>query len=252
MQYIEEELKFKEASSSKELLSRGGNAVSVLGIAMRLGNTPIVKDLKKLMQLTGGTMPADLEVLLEKQDIYLIVHMIGALRLQGSATVEELQYNAEIIDVTGAQTIDLLPNTSFRELATINLGFEGSLSSSGNFSASLPDTLVQSLLQKDITLGGDMKIQLSGNAGFVGKFTYSLKFPVFQSSGIASNFCTWILNSKDTPLLGDQLLIQTLAVPKGTEKVTYTIKGVCRVDKGIFWATQEKETQPYNIIVKLQ
>ena len=96
-----------------------------------------------------------------------------------------------------------------------------------------------------------MKIQLSSNAGFVGKFTYSLKFPVIQSAGIASNFCNWILNPIDTPLLGDQLLIQTIAVPKGTEKITYKVKGVCKADKGLFWKQQTMETEEYNIRVDL-
>lgn len=222
----------------------------VLGITVRLGNEPIVKDLKKLYEYSAKTIPPDLQVLFQKKDIYLIVHSISAIRLSGSAKVDELQYIAEIIE-KGMQTIDLLPNTSFNDFATINWGFEGSLSGSGNFSATLTDALTQSLLQDEITLGGDMKIQLSTNAGFVGKFTYSLKFPVIQSAGIASNFCNWILNPQDNPLLGDQLLIQTVAVPKGTEKITYKTKGVCKADRGIFWKQQIMETAEYRVEIKL-
>ena len=230
--------------------SIGKGVPMILGIKVRLGNEPIVKDIKKLYEYSSKAIPADLQVLFEKKDIYLIIHAISAVRLSGKAKVEELQYNAEIIE-KGSQTIDLLPNTAFKELARINLGFEGSLSGNGNFSATLPATLTQSLLQNEITLGGDMKIQLSSNAGFVGKFTYSLKFPVIQSAGIASNFCNWILNPIDTPLLGDQLLIQTIAVPKGTEKITYKVKGVCKADKGLFWKQQTMETEEYNIRVDL-
>ena len=264
MNYFEETFSFEELKP--EILTRGlqnknsgrfqktriqNNAPLILGIAVRLGNEPIVKDLKKLYEYSAKTIPPDLRVLFEKKDIYLIVHAISAVRLSGSAKVDELQYIAEIIE-NGMQTIDLLPNTVFKELATINLGFEGSLSGNGNFSATLPDALTQSLLQDEITLGGDMKIQLSANASFVGKFTYSLKFPVIQSAGIASNFCNWILNPQDKPLLGDQLLIQTVAVPKGTEKITYKTKGVCKADRGIFWKQQIMVTREYNIEVVLQ
>jgi hypothetical protein len=241
-----------ERSLSKDFqrISVEKDVPMILGIKVRLGNEPIVKDLKKLYQYSGKAIPADLQVLFQKKDIYIIVHAISAVRLSGSAKVDELQYNAEIIE-KGSQTVDLLPNTSFRELAAVNLGFQGSLSGNGNFSATLPDTLTQSLLQNEITLGADMKIQLSSNAGFVGKFTYSLKFPVIQSAGIASNFCNWILQPLNTPLLGDQLLIQTVAVPKGTPKITYKVKGVCKADKGLFWRQQTMETAEYNIEVDL-
>jgi len=245
---IESTDKFK---GTKRLISNE-NEQSILGITVRLGNTPIVKDLKNLFTYAEKSIPADLQVLFDKRDIYLIVHMIGAVRLNGSAKVDELQYNAEIVNANGAQTIDLLPNTTFRELASLSIGIEGSLSGRGNFSATIPSSLSQALLEQEITLGGDMKIQLSSNNNFVGKFIYSLKFPVIQSTGISSNFCTWILNPQNTPLLGDQLLIQTLAVPKGTDKIIYKAKGVCKADKGLFWKQQVMETKEYDIEVNLQ
>lgn len=263
MNYFEETLSFEEAKPEKITRSIKGKGArgfqqllikkdvpNILGITVRLGNEPIVKDLKKLYEYSAKTIPPDLQVLFEKKDIYLIVHAISAIRLSGSAKVDELQYNAEVIE-KGAQTIDLLPNTTFKELATINLGFEGALSGNGNFSATLPATLTQALLPDEITLGADMKIQLSSNANFVGKFTYSLKFPVIQAAGISSNFCTWVLNPQDKPLLGDQLLIQTLAIPKGTEKITYKIKGVCKADKGLFWEQQILETSEHKIEIDL-
>ena len=263
MNYFEETFLFEELKP--EIRTRGlqkrnsrdlpeliiqNNAPLILGIAVRLGNQPIVKDLKKLYEYSAKTVPSDLRVLFEKKDIYLIVHAISAIRLSGSAKVDELQYIAEIIE-EDMQTIDLLPNTTFKEFATIKFGLEGSISGSGNFSAKLPDALTQSLLQDEITLGADMKIQLSTSSSFVGKFTYSSKFPVIQSAGIASNFCNWILNPLDNPLLGDQLLIQTVAVPKGTEKLRYKVQGVCKADRGLFWKQQTMETYKHIIEVDL-
>lgn len=254
MNYFEEKLYFEEKTPSKleRSLFDSKKEKQKLGIVLRLGNSPIVKDLHKLFEYSGKTLTPDLKTLFDKKDLYIIVHMIGAIRLNGSAKVDQLQYNAEIIDVDKAQTIDLLPNTSFKELIKINLGCEGAINGNGNFSASIPTTLTQSLLDKEIGLGGDMKIQLSTNANFIGKFTYSLKFPLIQSTGIASNFCTWILNPQENPLLGDQLLIQTLAVPKGTKKITLKAKGVCKADRGLFWKQQTLETNTYDIVVNLE
>jgi hypothetical protein len=253
MNYFEEELKFieeeKESRSFESTLFN--NVPQELGISLRLGNAPIVKDLKKLMDFSGKSLPPDLQVIFEEKNIYIIVHMIGAIRLKGSAKVDELQYNAEIINSTGAQTLDLLPNTTFKELLNINIGFQGSISANGNFSASIPPELIETLASTNVTLGGDMNIQLSTDSNFVGKFTYSLKFPVVQSLGIASTSCTWILNPQNVPLLGDQLLVQTIAVPKGTEKITYLAKGICKADRGLFWKKKEIETAIYTIEVPL-
>lgn len=263
MKYFEETFEFEEDkpldfNASLDLDETMGYARitpketpgEILGIKVRLGNEPIVKDLKKLYSYSNKAIPADLQVLFENKDIYLIVHAISAIRLSGSAKVDELQYHAEFVE-KGPQTIDLLPNTTFKEVLKVGLGFEGSISGGGNFSASLPATFTQSLLPEVITFGADMKVQLSSNANFVGKFTYSLKFPMIQAAGIASNYCTWVLNPKDQPLLGDQLLIQTIAVPKGTKNITYKTTGVCKADRGLFWKQETMRTGEYLIGVGL-
>lgn len=263
MKYFEETFKFEEDkpldfNASLDLDETMGYARimpeekpgEILGIRIGLGNEPIVKNLKKLYSYSSKTIPADLQVLFEKKDIYLIVHAISAIRLSGSAKVDELQYHAEFVE-KGPQTIDLLPNTSFKEVIKVGLGFEGAISGGGNFSTSIPSELTKTILPQEITLGADMKVQLSSNANFVGKFTYSLKFPFIQSAGISSNFCTWVLNPKDQPLLGDQLLIQTVAVPKGTKNITYKTTGVCKADRGLFWKQETMKTEEYLIRVGL-
>ena len=251
MDFIEEQLNFVERPKSIDRGLFNNNVPQELGIALRLGNAPIVKDLKKLLEFSGKELSPDLKVIFQEKDIYLIVHMIGAVRLKGNAKVHELQYNAEMIDIDGAQTLDLLPSVAFRELLNVSVGFQGSISANGNFSAAIPVALTQTLTEKDITLGGDMKIQLAADANFVGKFTYSLKFPVVQSNGVASTFCTWVLNPENTPLLGDQLLIQTIAVPKNTKSIVYKAKGVCVADKSLSWKKQTMETKDYTITVSL-
>ena len=98
-----------------------------------------------------------------------------------------------------------------------------------------------------------MQIQLSSNASFIGKFNLSVKYPVVQSVGIASNSCSWVLSpdEKKTPLLGDQVLVQTIAVPKGVDGLTYSAYGVVKVDRGLFHFQEQKRTQEYQIAVKL-
>jgi hypothetical protein len=266
MKFFEEEHTFLEAvterSGIKNLKKNSFNdndsetgdsdSQQLLGIKIRLGNEPIVKNLLELLQATGSVVPAEISTLFKTKDIYSVVHAIGAIRTEGKAKVSELQYEAQVKGIPGVQTIDLLPNTSFKDVWKLNMNFEGSMSANGNFSATVPAELTQALIpNKFVTLGGDIKLQLANNSSFIGKFSCGLKLPVVQSLGIASNTCTWILNPQENPLLGDQLLVQTIAVPKGTQKITYSMFGVLKADKGILWKKQEIKTKVYEVEVAL-
>lgn len=266
MQFIEETLEFstplrlEQSSLIKSLsiealptLNRLTGDTQMAGITVRLGNQPIVHSLRKILELSNANIPPEIEVLFEKKNIYSIVHTIGAIRVDGSAEVDELQYHAKVINIDNAQTIDLIPSTKFKEALKASVTIEGSMSATGNVSAKLPAELINSLLPKYLSLGGDMQIQLSTNASFIGKFNFSVKFPVTQSLGIASDHCSWILNPDEdkTPLLGDQLLIQIIAVPKDTIELQYNVFGVVKVDRGIFYAQEEKKTGEYQFAVVL-
>lgn len=273
MKFIEQDLYFEafetsgrialsksisEKSIGSGITPRKGEA-NVLGLRVRLGNEPIVKNLRVILESIHGTLPPQLAHQFQEKEVYTIVHGIGVTRLKGSAKVDEIQYEAEMIDesgqtLTGAQTIDLIPHTRFREVMKANIHLQGGLSVSGNASAELPDGLLNNLLDEFVNVGAAINIQLSNSSSFVGKFTYSLKFPVTISTGIASNTCHWVLkpDEENTPLLGDQLLVQTIAVPKAIKKIKFRIKGTVKADQGLFYKQQVKETDWYEVEVDLR
>jgi len=242
-----------EGLKTIDKISRGGGGAKVAGINVRLGNQPIVRNLKKLLELSNANLPPEIEVLFEKRDIFSIVHGIGAIRVEGDADIEELQYHAKVVNINNAQTIDLIPSTKFREALNASVTIEGAMTASGNISAKIPNELTAALLPTYINLGGDMSVQLSSNASFLGKFVFSVKFPVIQSAGVASDSCSWILSPDEnkTPLLGDQLLIQFITVPKGITELKFEVYGVVKVDKGIFYSPETKNTGIYEVIAKL-
>ena len=271
MKFIEQELYFENAelsngipfevepnSKSLELsVNKREGETEIFGVRVRLGNQPIVTNLRKLLERIHGTLPPKMEVLFQEKEVYTIVHAIGVTRLQGKAKVDELHYDAEMVDVSGEviqgiQTIDLIPHTRFKETVSTNINFGGSLSVSGNAMAEIPEQLSNHLLEEYVSVGGAMDLQLSTSSSFVGKFTYSLKFPVVISTGIASNTCHWVLkpDEEHTPLLGDQLLVQTVAVPKGTDSIRFRVKGTVKVDKGMFFKQQTQCTDEYELDVQ--
>lgn len=224
--------------------------VAVFDIRLRLGNMPIVKNLYRLFKLKQEKMPADLQVLYQQKDLYSVVHAISTV--SKGAKISELIYDAEIVGLSDAQTIELIPNTRFHELLSANASGEIALSASGHASAEVPKELSELATYTSVDFGGGMQLKTAVDGGLSGKFSFSVKYPVVQSMGISSNKCTWILNpDNEKPLNGDQLLVQIIAVPRGTKQLMYRIQGEITADKGFFWKEKTQKTDPMIITVNL-
>lgn len=256
LSFFEEDILFEEiVKESKSLFDKNDipGAVpdpEIFGIKIRIGNNPVVRNLKKLIELSHGQLAPEVQVLFENSDIYTITHAIGAIRFKGSSSLKELQYNGEITDVSEATTIDLLPGTKFKTFLSVNNSYEAAIKSSGTFHAEVPKELNEALSGKSVSLGGNIDLQLSTNSDFVGKLSFSVQLPVVTSSGLASNKCTWIINPDGQPLLGDQSLVQTIAVPKGTASVLFKVKATAKVRHG-FFKTDSVDTTTISIPVTL-
>jgi hypothetical protein len=261
MNYIETELVFVPQlapgkTASKSLGKAPGNKdtnetpAELLGIRLRLGNQPLVYNLEELARRSGKPRASASS---SGQDYYLVVHAISAVRTQGRAKVDELQYFAVASEPSSLQSIDLIPKTRFNQLVNAGFDLQGALDLFGEMSLDVPSALVDELIAGWVDMGPGLHLQLSASARFIGKLTYSLQVPVVQASGVGSDTCCWILrpNEEKVPLLGDQLLVQSIAVPRGTKTVRYAISGLVKADKGLFWKQQQKGTPDYVIEVQL-
>lgn len=265
MKFIEEKLEFKDKiSNEKHPLEKSFGLmaksfpknigdIEEAGIVVRIGKNPIVYSYERLLKKSNSKLSPQIEQIFEKRDVFSIVHAVGIIRQEGKAAVDELQYHAEVNNVKGAQTIALIPDTRFKKALTINGQLEGCISAMGTVSAGVPEDLSKSLLPDYLDFGANMKVQLSSNMNFLGKFSYTVFIPITQSIGIGSNQCDWVLNPDmdKSPLLGDQLMIQNIAVPKGTQKLKYKVFGRVKVDRGLFYHQQEKQTKDYTLDVSL-
>jgi hypothetical protein len=258
MQYIDTHLIFNERSSA----SRSGGAFNpplfegsdsssseVLGITLRLGNRPLVYDLSKLQRQANKSTP---HASGSGTRALMVVHVISALRTQGKAKVEELQYSAVCSDPSDLQTTDLIPETRFNPIFKGSLNISGALDLSGQASLDIPSVVTETLLDEFVGIG-DLNLQLCTASEFIGKYTFSLQTPIIQASGIGSNTCSWVIhpNEEKIPLLGDQLLIQMVSVPSSCKTLHYTISGMVKADKGLFWRQQELRTPDYTIELTL-
>lgn len=268
MEFIEQDFYFSPLDSGKqplnainspELLKGAPNGslypeAEAFGIRIRLGNRPLVYSFSELMKCSGKEFVKRHR----KTELYAIVHAIGAIPIKGKGKVKSLFYEAEMLDedhrpLDNAATIQLIPNTRFKDVLKSNIELGGVLSASGQVSEDEPKTLLDSLISKVVSWGSEMKIKLSASTEFIGSFTFSLKHPVVLSTGEASSTCAWQLypNEEKNPLLGDQTLIQIISVPVHTKSISYRIKGIVSAQKGVFFKNQTETTDTHIINVEL-
>jgi hypothetical protein len=166
--------------------------------------------------------------------------------LSDAGGIEILGYEARF--EREGSTVDLLPTTRFQEYITTDLSFNAAISADGY--AKLPDQIGE-LSKEILNIGAGAELQLGTRAGIVGKLTLSLKTPKIQAVGNASPDAVWQLNKDKQPLVGDQVLVQTVVVPRGRETLRYTLKGFAVIDPGLFRRPVRLETEVVSADVDL-
>lgn len=195
-------------------------------IELRLGNRPVARSVRSLFKLAKKELPPEIAAL--KGETYLIAHAIGAAAKKGAGRIDSLQLRTSF---TGAgTTIDLVPNTAFKEFVKAGLKFEAGLSADGY--AKVPGVVLPDVGQV-VTLGAGAELKLSTEASVVGNLSLSLVTPKIQAVGRSSTLASWQIDKDDKPLVGDQVLLQTITVPKGQESITFTLQAFATIDPGV-------------------
>ena len=172
-----------------------------------------------------------------KGDTYLITHAIGLTARSGANKVEMVGYAASFSDP--GSTIELFPNTQFKEFFAASTKFQAGISADGY--AKLPEQ-IGALAKEVINLGAGAELQLGADAHIVGKLTLSLKTPKVQAVGNASSRVSWQFHKDDNPLVGDQVLVQTIVVPNGQDEITFKMQAFAIISPGLFRRSVRVET----------
>ncbi len=202
--------------------------ISVKGLKIRLGDRPIAKNLRELYKLKRESLPDDI-VVYDAYDIWLLFHSIGAIRREGSAEVKVLGYETKFENEDEVYTIEMLPHSRFCKRfgasfkSVVDLGVEGNVQ--------VPDELKEVLDAIDL-IGGDVKLNLSTDLKLIGRLSFSVITPAIQAIGVGASRCEWCFQAEDKPLLGDQIMIQTVLVRPQTKTLKFKIRGYALVKTG--------------------
>jgi hypothetical protein len=211
---------------------------------LRLGDRPFARSVKRLFELKKMQLPPEIEVL--KGDTYLITLAVGLSARSGANRVKIIGFTAKF-DGPGA-TIDLFPKSEFKEYFAIAGKFEAGVSADGY--AKVPDA-IGALTFDVINLGANAELKLAAEANMVGKLSLSLKSPVVQAIGTAASTVEWQFHRDQTPLVGDQVMVQTVVVPVGQKELTYTLGAHAVIDSGPFSRLVRFESAPVVATVSL-
>lgn len=210
---------------------------------IRLGDRPIARNLQTLYEQGHKGFPEDL-VLFDKYDVWLIPHSIGLIRMEGRAKVKTLGYEALYDNAQKVYTTELLPQSKFIRKAGAT--FENQVDYTVEGLAQVPD-LAKVVLEKMNVLSGDARFSFSSSLKMIGRISFSVMTPVVQTIGIGSSHCQWQFEADEKPLLGDQIMLQTVLVPRYTDKIDLKVRGYALIKAGWTRAPVRYETQWLNL-----
>lgn len=198
-------------------------AILVKDLHIRLGDRPVARNLRKLYEKGGKELPADLAVF-DRYKVWLLTHSIGAINIKGNSypKILSLGYEADFEDAEQVYTVEILPRTKFLTSFSAQSQIEVALGLEGH--AQVPEAVTQ-LLEQVEYLGADANLKLAADNKLVGRLSFSVMTPTVQAIGIGSSKCQWLFEVEDKPLLGDQIMVQTILVPKKLKSLTYNIRG---------------------------
>ncbi|MCK6562915.1 hypothetical protein HUU39_11625 [candidate division KSB1 bacterium] len=201
------------------------SSISVKGLQIRLGDRPVARDLRRLYELGHKQLPHTLAIF-DAYDILLITHSIAAIRQERRTPIHALGYEADFLEEDQVYTIELLPQSKFSTSlsgkleSNVDLGVEGH--------AELPE-MTKAVMDSIHFLGGDARLKLSSAIELIGRISFSVMSPLIQAIGIGSSRCNWRFEVEQKPLLGDQIMLQTVLVPRYTEKLAFKIRGYAQI-----------------------
>lgn len=211
---------------------------------LRVGDQPFARSVKRLFELKKMKLPPEIAVL--KGETYLITLAVGLSALSAANRVKIVGFTAHF-DGQGA-TVDLFPKSEFGEYFAVDGKFEAGVSADGY--AKVPKE-VGALTADVINLGANAEMRLAAEAKMVGKLSLSLKSPVIQAIGTAASTVQWQFHRDQSPLVGDQVMVQTVVVPAGQKQLTYTLGAHAVIDPGPFSRLVRLESVPVVAAVAL-
>ena len=207
------------APSARNFGGNDGEDLKKGQVRLRIGERPIVRNLKELYLSSHKDLPPDLEVF-SAYNIWLIAFGVGIIRESGLRDVVRFGFTVTFADKPRVTVLDVLPQTEFVKRLGTELKVETALSLNG--SAGISEKLNPIIVP--VALSADASFKSSTELNVVGNLAFSVQTPIIEAIGVGSRSAEWVFKRSDRPLVGDQHMVVTLRTPKTTEEVATTVR----------------------------
>jgi hypothetical protein len=193
-------------------------------IRLRIGRRPTVRNMRKLYELLALPYPSDF-ALFSSYDVWMFSFKVHLLRDGGFQTVRQFGCQVKYPEDEMISIVAQLPESAFIR----NLG--GSISVSADLGATGEATVPQTGWS-----AGDFKTKISADlrAAASAKAELNLSFSVMTTSVIATGTADfvgeWSIRRTDAPLLGEQIFVHTLLIPKEQKALNLQLRAYVAVD----------------------
>src|SRR5579863_1343008 len=191
-------------------------------VSLRIGDRPIVRDLKLLYRTTHNQLPTDFEMF-TAYNVWLVGFGLGILREAGFSKVERFGFAVTFADTPRVTVLAVLPQTRFLKRAGLDLNMEAVLALNG--AAQIPNTAVELFAQAiSLPLSADASLKLSSELKMVGNLSFSVQTPVIAAIGVGGRHAEWLFEKSAQPLVGDQQMMLTLLAPRAADELQTTLR----------------------------
>lgn len=194
-----------------------------------------VFDLRELVTSVQGLPPR--YPLYRGYEVLLIVHRFRVLRTAEKPQMVAAGYEVES-DAADLMSLDLLPREPFIRAddsgalhCTAILGNEGLTDDPGDFGP---------MDGGRIRLAGDLRLDLSRDAGVFGRISFPLLSRNMQVLGVGGSRCTWHFSGA---FAGEQILVQTAIIFRGERRVRFKTRGYVLIKSPFSRAPGRRETR---------
>lgn len=196
---------------------------------LRVGERPFVLPLLSYLTTAQRQVPADIQVLSQQYDIYLIKYGVDA-KPKGKEKFAEVELVLDYPNDQGFLTYSMAPDTELEEKFSAKTKVKVGLDTSLKFR--VPDVPIQ----PGMSVGGG--VDVSNESDFVLYLEYKLLAAKVIALGMSSSYVEWTIK-KPLQMIGSVGLATVLCVPKGIKKLPINVKGYYCLKRGILWWQRE-------------
>lgn len=194
--------------------------VEIGNIELRIGGSPLLKDLSQESRVTGHPLAPELKYLETRFRVVLLTTSLSVLKLSGLRKLSELEYTLDFDQHSEVAIVDMLPRPEIVDKASVSLGTNSSVTATvnakGKFDIQLPVA--------GTGAGAAASVTSENKAGILANFSYTLHSIRTQAIGLYGKTAIWNLVADGKPLVGDFVFATTLLLDQLADSVKFKVR----------------------------